>query len=255
MVIAAKGSTFDCTICGDAAPALDVVDFNKSCEEQNGTFLPLSGEPIYYCRCPSCGLCFAPEMAAWPVEKFAEKVYNDTYVDIDPDYCEARPLGNADLLARLFPDLVPHRHLDYGGGNGLLSETLCQIRWNTMSYDPFVDKYVDPTMIGSFDLISAFEVFEHVPDINLVLDQLAYMMREKAVLLFSTMTSDGDIKPNSRLTWWYASPRNGHVSLYSMESLAVLGRRHGFGFVSLSRGLHLFLRSTAPEWARHLCRE
>jgi hypothetical protein len=44
---------------------------------------------------------------------------------------------------------------------------------------------------GGFDLISAFEVFEHV-----------------------------NIRSGRRLDWWYASLRNGHISLYSRKKAA-----------------------------------
>jgi hypothetical protein len=33
--------------------------------------------------------------------------------------------------------------------------------------------------------------------------------------MFSTLLSDGNIKLGQKLTWWYASPRNGHISLFS----------------------------------------
>ena len=252
MLMGQKLGVLDCAICTAPARAFDVVDFNKCCEEARGKRLPLSGAPLYYYRCDGCGFCFAPEMAAWPAETFAEKVYNDGYGEIDPDYREARPLGNASYLLTLFPDFTPRRHLDYGGGNGLLSRTLKKAGWNTTSYDPFVDTTVDPDALGSFDLVSAFEVFEHVPDVNALLETLAYSMRENGILLFSTLVSDGAIVPDGRLTWWYASPRNGHISLFSTASLAALADKFEFGFTSLSANLHVFSRSTLPEWARLL---
>ena len=52
-------------ICGGAATAQAVVDFNKSRIEGSGTFLPLTGIPISYYLCQKCGFCWAPEMNAW----------------------------------------------------------------------------------------------------------------------------------------------------------------------------------------------
>lgn len=37
-----------CPICNTACTPLDVVDFNKSCEEARGKFLQLSGIAVYY---------------------------------------------------------------------------------------------------------------------------------------------------------------------------------------------------------------
>ena len=38
-------------------------------------------------------------------------------------------------------------------------------------------------------------------------------------MLFSTALSDGGLARNQRLRWWYASPRNGHISLFSHRSV------------------------------------
>jgi hypothetical protein len=70
-------------------------------------------------------------------------------------------------------------------------------------------------------------------------------------VLFSTLISDQNIRANQRLTWWYASPRNGHISLFSKKSLAILGAKEGFRFGSFSAGFHAFWRSI-PAWAEHI---
>ena len=58
------------------------------------------------------------------------------------------------------------RHLDYGGGRGLLSDLLREKGWRSESYDPFVDRSVSLQDLGPFDLVTAYEVFEHVPDVR-----------------------------------------------------------------------------------------
>ena len=134
-----------CQVCGSGARILDVVDFNKSCEEVRGTYLPLLGEPIYYFLCSQCGFCFAPEMQRWPIEKFQKKVYNDDYMKVDPDCIEARPRANAHNLLQKLPRLPSGiRHLDYGGGNGVLSQVLKDNGWDSTTYDPFYDKNTEP---------------------------------------------------------------------------------------------------------------
>jgi hypothetical protein len=40
------------------------------------------------------------------------------------------------------------------------------------------------------------------------------------------------------LNWWYAGPRNGHISLYSAEALRRLFATHGMTVQSYSAGLH-----------------
>jgi len=243
---------FPCPVCGGASALLDVVDFNKSCEELRGVFLPLSGAPIYYALCPGCGFCHAPEIAAWPLEEFERWIYNDDYAAIDPDYLQARPTNNAASLVAMFGDRAPPvRHLDYGGGSGLMSRLLAESGWRSASYDPFVDRALQVGELGRFDLITAFEVFEHVPDARRLMDDLRSLLAPGGIILFSTLLSDGHIQPKQRLTWWYASPRNGHISLYSQESLATLAAHGGLRYARFSEVFHAFL-DTVPPWAAHL---
>jgi SAM-dependent methyltransferase len=243
-----------CPVCRGAVSLLDVVDFNKTCEEFRGRYFDLAGVPVYYALCGSCGFCFAPELCAWPPEEFAARIYNDEYVVVDPDCVETRPRANAASLVRMFRNLPASiRHLDYGGGNGLLAKVLREAGWDSVSYDPLADKDVKAEHLGKFDLITAFEVFEHVPDVQGLMSDLRLLLSPGGVVLFSTLLSDGDIQPNRRLTWWYASPRNGHISLFSKRSLALLAKNSGWNFGSFSRGSHAFFTSV-PSWAAHLIR-
>ena len=250
----APGQATPCPICDAAAAMLDVVDFNKCCEETRGVRLPLSGRPIYYFLCPACGFCFAPEMYRWTLKQFEARVYNDGYAAVDPDYVQVRPEANAASLLKMLPQFPRDlRHLDYGGGAGLLSQTLRGAGWNSTSYDPFVDLGVDPETLGSFSLITAYEVFEHVPDVDALMATIGARLAPDAVVLFTTLLSDGQIDAGQRLTWWYASPRNGHISLFSRQALSRLTGRHGFQFGSFTDGFHALWR-TPPAWARHLIR-
>lgn len=241
-----------CPVCGAPAALLDVVDLNKSCEEANGRFLPLAGFPVYYALCADCGFCFAPELCKWTLEEFSARIYNDDYLKVDPDYLETRPRHNVDSLVSLFGDAYRGiRHLDYGGGHGLLSDLLRDAKWDSSSYDPFIDRDKQPHDLGKFDLVTAYEVFEHVPDAQKLVADLAGLLCDDGVILFSTFVSDGNIALWQRLTWWYAAPRNGHISLYSRKSLELLAQREGFNFGSISPNFHSYWRSV-PPWARHI---
>jgi SAM-dependent methyltransferase len=244
-----------CPVCNRACSLLDVVDFNKSCEEAKGKFIGLAGIPIYYALCGNCGFCFAPEIAAWNLEEFKERIYNDEYARVDPDYIELRPKANAANLISMFGDRTRSiNHLDYGGGDGLLVSLLSKSNWQSVSYDPFVDKNVSIDQLGKFGLITAFEVFEHVPDPQYLMTSLRMLLSQNGIVLFSTLLSDGKIIPNQRINWWYASPRNGHISLFSRKSLAILAQNYGYNFCSFSAGFHVFF-TKVPPWADHIIRK
>jgi SAM-dependent methyltransferase len=243
-----------CPVCGAATFLLDVVDLNKSCEEVRGRFLPLAGVPIYYSLCDQCGFCFAPALQQWSLEDFSSTIYNDDYQLVDPDSVETRPLANAQWLAGIFADhVLDIRHLDYGGGSGILSNQLFVAGWNSMSYDPFFDGPLS-VELGRFNLVTSFEVFEHVPDVNNLISTLSSLVEHDGVVLFSTVLSDGSLVRNQRLRWWYASPRNGHISLFSRRSLALLGAKEGFEFMSLEPNLHAYWREKVPSWAAEVLR-
>jgi hypothetical protein len=238
-----------CPVCSDPAALYDVVDFNKSCREAEGVRLALAGVPIYYRRCGSCEYTWAPEFRQWADSDFLNHIYNEDYVHVDPDYLSARPQNNAHLLAQLLgKERGRIRHLDYGGGNGALSALLAQQDWNTASFDPFPGDGTTAESLGKFNLITSFEVFEHVPDPDSLMANLRTLMDEQCLVLFSTVVSDGNIRPDGRLTWWYASPRNGHISLFSTRSLALLAERHGLNFHSFGPTTHCFY-NVMPAWA------
>lgn len=237
-----------CPVCSSPTALYDVVDFNKHCMESAGVCLPLSGVPIYYRRCTACTFTWAPEFRQWSDADFLNHIYNEDYETVDPDYLASRPQANADVLMQLFGNArAGIRHLDYGGGNGALSKRLAAQGWDSTSFDPFPGNGTAPETLGKFNLITAYEVFEHVPDVDALMTSLSALMSEQCLVLFSTVLSDGNLEPHGRLNWWYAAPRNGHISLFSLRSLSLLAEKYGLGFRSFSQGAHCFYNSM-PEW-------
>ncbi len=247
--------TVPCQICNSPANYLDTVDFNKSCVEQDGVALPHLGVAIHYYLCDHCGFCFAPEFASWPFEDFEKYIYNEDYEKVDPDYKFARPNNNATFLEEKFSaSKAKIKHLDYGGGSGLLSKTLQKKGWSSTTYDPFVDRELNVEELGQFDLVTAFEVFEHVPDSSRLVDTLKKLCKPNGLILFTTLYSDGNIARGKKLDWWYAAPRNGHISLFSQSSLRALMLQKELDCISFSSVLHAAFREV-PEWATHLIRK
>ncbi len=242
--------TIACPVCCGACAPLAAVDFNKSCMDQGGVVAQTAGIPVTYALCAQCGFCHAPDIAAWSLEQFEDRIYNADYIGVDPDYVERRPLANAATLQSMFGGATI-RHLDYGGGSGLLSDSLRRQGWDSSTYDPFVDRGLAPSRLGQFNLISSFEVFEHVPNPATLMADLRALLAPGGIILFSTLTSDGQLQPGQRPDWWYAAPRNGHISLFSRHSLALLAQQNGFQFASFSPGFHAFF-TTVPAWASHL---
>jgi SAM-dependent methyltransferase len=236
-----------CLICASPARSLAYLDFNKTCEDGKGPIFPKAGIPVEYLQCSGCGFIFAPMFQAWSLKDFETWIYNKDYPLTDPDYLTARPAVSANAIQYIFGDKKERiRHLDYGGGNGEMSRQLKALGWDSSSYDPFADPDVDVTSLGKFDLITAVEVIEHVPDPQQFMQAVMQFLADDGVIVISTLLSDHSFQPGG-LDWWYASPRNGHISLYSQNSLGELGRRHGFEHRSFN---HLqLLNRKIPSWA------
>lgn len=247
-----SGEQVSCPVCANECRVFDVVDFSKCCEEPRGKFLVPTGIPVYYYSCKGCQYCFSPWISGWTQQEFSERIYNDDYILVDPDYLDARPRDNARSLITMFGEHGRRlRHLDYGGGAGVLSRLLNEAGWQSTCYDPFANSGVALAGLGQFDLITSYEVIEHVPDMDGLMQTLSALLAADGIVLFNTLVNDDWIIPGKRLTWWYASPRNGHISLHSRKSLALMGAKQNFKFVSFTEGNHMYYR-TIPAWASHL---
>jgi 2-polyprenyl-6-hydroxyphenyl methylase/3-demethylubiquinone-9 3-methyltransferase len=227
----------ECKVCRAPSLLYGVVDFHKSCIEAQGKQLALSGRPIYYRRCQRCSFIFTTAFDAWDFEAFRRNIYNDDYVIVDPDYVEVRPAGNATVIAQSFADAKASMTiLDYGGGAGLLAAQLREQGFTADTYDPFSEFKELPA--EPFDLITCFEVMEHVPSPQKTVAEMVGLMKKPGAILFSTLVQPANIA-SIGLNWWYASPRNGHISLYTTASLATLFAAHGMKVGSFSENLHI----------------
>ena len=246
-VIASKA---DCKCCGAPSPLFGVVDFHKNCRFRVPSLLPLSGVPVYYHRCAACGFLFTTAFDDWTPEQFASHIYNNEYVQVDPDFQGARPRANANAIRQAFGRIKPARLLDYGGGMGLLAEHLREAGFpHVETYDPFVAEHAQRPA-GCFDCVVSFEVMEHSPRPRETLAEMDSLLAPGGLILFSTLLQGVDFDKEG-MDWWYVGPRNGHVSLFSRPSLRHLAEPMGFQFGSFSDGLHALFRQV-PDFARHL---
>lgn len=239
-----------CKCCGAEAVLFGATDFSKNCEDRRRPPLPATGIMIDYLRCPRCGFVFTVAFDDFSPDEFRHHIYNEGYADVDPDFALVRPAGNAEWISKvLFPTQRSLRFLDYGGGDGKLASHLGAAGFSHVdTYDPF---YHVERPSGRYDVITCFEVFEHTPAPLETLRDIRSFLADPGLLVFSTLLQPADIEQVG-VNWWYAAPRNGHVSLHSRDSLTALLRQAGLKWASFNEFAHAAYRGRMPGFAKHL---
>jgi len=242
----AAASSLPCKVCGGTAVLFDVCDSANFCFRPATGPAELAGVAVWYYRCHACGFLFTPLTDDWSADDFRARIYTPDYARFDPEIDEERPQANAALIARLFgAHRGSLRILDFGGAGGALRDFLRADGFaDVASYDPFAGD--DSAMpVGPYDLITCFEVLEHASDPRAMAATLAGLAGEDGIVLFSTLIQPPDIDIQ-RLRWWYAAPRNGHISLHTPASLKALWASAGLSFASFGNSLHLAYRRLPP---------
>jgi SAM-dependent methyltransferase len=225
------------------------VDAGRSCEVNRGAYMQLSGNPVYYHRCQSCGFIFTDAFDDWSLHDFRREIYNADYAAADPDHADgSRARLNAALTENALAQLGAHRVLNFGGHGGsdgrLTAELIARGR-DAHSWDPASDAARNPGIAtGTFDLVTAFGVFEHTPTPVATAAEALSFVRPGGQLLFSTLLLD-DVGRQAT-DHWYIAPRNGHISLHTSASLKALFARLNWGVRSFNSNLHVAERVKAP---------
>jgi 2-polyprenyl-6-hydroxyphenyl methylase/3-demethylubiquinone-9 3-methyltransferase len=233
-----------CKICRGASALFDVVDFAKCCDPAPYP-AGLEGVPVYYRRCNECGFIFTEFFDDFAPQQWSAHLYNDDYYrKVDPAYADQRPASNArgvdQLLRRHRADTIG---LDYGGGSGRTCQRLRELGYAFDTFDPFGERSLTPEYAGRYNFCTAFEVAEHTPDPRGFVDAIVTLAsKERLGILVGTQLHDGIVSDASRLSWWYAAPRNGHISIYSRRSMEILARQFGLDYTRLSARTHLLTR-------------
>jgi Methyltransferase domain len=242
-----------CKCCDQISRLAGLVDFSKSCVDVPGgkKIDPYAGWPVYFYRCDSCGFTFTRALDHWQNQDFAKYIYNDDYVRCDPEYLGARPQGNAAMILHNMGGLKDKIDLlDYGSGLGIMTEILGRNGFGSVaSFDPY-SSIQRPDR--QFNMVTCFEVFEHVPDPVALLKDIDGFLSADGALLFSTMCCSQQVIDEGLHNWWYCAPRNGHISFYTPAALTTLAARFDLRLHSFSDSLHALSRPTIANWLKPL---
>lgn len=237
-----RASAQSCAICG----SMDIAhagskDFGVSGSDhfEGRRVFADHGVGIGYQACGACGFIFTGAFDRWTAEQWREHVYNDDYVLADPPFVSERPARNAQMLLALFHRELPDiRILDIGGGRGLMAQAMREAGANVKTSDPFFGEG-DLAKDEQFDLITSFEVIEHVTH-QQQHTWLQGTARHLSRTPYSRLLISTELRrPGQDIGWWYICPRNGHISIHTASSLGILAQAADLKVFSINPSMHL----------------
>jgi len=184
---------------------------------------------VQYFSCPNCGYLFTEE-PYWLSEAYSNAINNsDTGL-------AWRNIHFSKIVAGLSYFLFNKKgtYLDFAGGYGLFTRLMRDIGFDFYWLDPYCENIfaVGFEFINKpgrrIEAITAFEVFEHLPD---PIAEISKMLEISSTIIFSTELLPQRIPS---LDWWYYSFEHGqHISFYSLKTLKIIGDKLDLNVYSL----------------------
>lgn len=198
-----------------------------------------------YCECLACGT-----LQIMNVHWLAES-YGDPELDLDAGAAQRCVVCSLFLRALVRGGLLKDRAkiVDFGSGSGLFVRLLRDQGLNARGYDKYTDQWLCrdfrvPELSAESrldaDLVTAIEVFEHLPEPGTTLDTIVQNLSPDGAILLATSLYDRD---RHGAGWDYLNPEHGqHINFFSRKGLSTLAQAHGLQAVFLPFGFHFLVR-------------
>jgi hypothetical protein len=201
---------------------------------------------VGYYECRVCGY-LQTEAPYW-----LEIAYQHAINDVDTGIMLRNQVNAGRVtLTLLAYGLLDGRVIDHAGGFGILVRLLrdagVDARWR--------DKYCENLLARgfeadaeTFDLLTAFEVLEHLVD---PVRELTEMLAVAPIVLVSTELIPMSATPPP--DWWYLGSEHGqHIGFFRTTTLRVIADKLGCSFASDGHSIHIFSREKIPFLWRYL---
>ena len=192
-----------------------------------------------FSRCPQCGFIQA-DNPIWIHESYSKPV---TWSDVG---MVDRTLNLAQVTRAVIVVLLHRRgrFVDYGGGYGLFTRLMRDRGFDFYCFDKYCRNFFAPQFCvneigdGNFEMVTAFEVMEHLVDPLL---QFTKMLSFSKNILVSTELVPA-IPPKLNDWWYYGTEHGQHISFYTLASLQTIAEQNGVSLTTNGRNIHLFSR-------------
>jgi len=192
---------------------------------------------VEYHKCLNCGFIQTDD-PYWLSESYAS-VIND--IDLGPvnRAISGARISEGFLLSKF--DFCG-KFVDYGAGYGVLVRLMRDRGFNFYWHDPYCVNLFAKHFVAKpgmrFELLTAYEVFEHMPD---PIAGIEDMLNFSSNILFSTLLVPK--REENISDWWYFGPEHGqHVAFFTERALSIVAERFSLKLATDGMGLHLLSR-------------
>jgi hypothetical protein len=202
---------------------------------------------IDYFKCTRCGFLQTQE-PTW-----LDKSYSEAITSLDIGLLN-RNINFSNLTEQLLLTFFTETksYLDFGAGYGVFVRMMRDKGFDFKWYDThcenlFAKHFEEFDLSKKQDIITAFEVFEHLPN---PVEQLAPLLQHSQALIFSTFTNY-EAQANFD-AWWYRAPLSGqHVSFFTPKSLQLLAEKFNKYFYTNHLDFHIITSKKIESDAIH----
>ncbi len=193
---------------------------------------------VKYFKCNNCGYLYTEE-PFWLEEAYSRPInLSDTGL-LDRNINFSKILS---VLIYFFFD-KGNSYLDYAGGYGVFTRLLRDIGFDFYWHDPYTQNLfangfeIDKTTETEFEILTAFEVFEHLINPK---EELERMLQLSDTIIFSTELMPQEI-PNPKDWWYYGFNHGQHISFYTEKTFYNLADQNKLNYYNLN-GIHIITK-------------
>lgn len=198
----------------------------------------LKNTRVNYFDCPSCEYV-QTEHPYWIEEAYAEPINKSDTGLVSRNLSNAKYVLSTLLALGSFKSSI----VDYAGGYGILVRMLRDYGIDAFWMDLYTEnifskgfEYDKSSVLKSVNLITAFEVFEHLVHPS---GELNKMFSISSNILLSTSLISKPA-PNHNSWYYYGKDHGQHIGFFRARTLEYLAKKHNKYLLSDGKSLHLF---------------
>jgi predicted SAM-dependent methyltransferase len=102
----------------------------------------------------------------------------------------------------------------------------------------------------SYDIITMWDVFEHINQADLVVEKCSNLIKDSGYLFMQIPQIDSFVAKHQKENWTMIGP--GHVNYFSKKTIPIILNRHGFDIVKIKSSIEfkLFLMFVVYSWIK-----